>query len=130
MFEAFETTDERPTNLYATQIYDAITKIFHPIRYDSVGAKHNLMGLIDEDAACATEYGKSFPWTDRLGIYPSDIGTTKDSSFDSKKKEAVHKLRIEDWEIYNVAERKANFLIVRFVADFWISPLSRGSPTF
>ena len=60
-FEAFETTDARPNDLYVTQIYDAIAKIFYPIRYDSVGARHNLMGLIDEDAAYATEYGKSFP---------------------------------------------------------------------
>ena len=30
-FEAFETNDERPTDLYVTQIYDAITKIFYPI---------------------------------------------------------------------------------------------------
>ena len=29
-FEAFETTDKRPTNLYVTQIYDAIAKIFSP----------------------------------------------------------------------------------------------------
>ena len=50
-FEAFETTNDRPTDLYVTQIYDAISKIFCPIRYDSVGGTHNLMGLIDEDAA-------------------------------------------------------------------------------
>ena len=68
-FEAFETTDERPTDLYVTQIYDAIAKIFYPIRYDSVGARHNLMGLIDEDAAYATEYGESFHRPDRLGIF-------------------------------------------------------------
>ena len=60
-FEAFETTDERPTELYATQIYDAIAKIFYPVRYGSVGARHNLMGLIDEDAAYTTEYGESSP---------------------------------------------------------------------
>ena len=29
-FEAFETTYERPTNLYVTQIYDSIAKIFTP----------------------------------------------------------------------------------------------------
>ena len=67
-FETFETTDERPTNMYVTKIYDAIAKIFYPIRYNSVGARHNLMGLIDEDAAYATEYSKSFPRPDRLGI--------------------------------------------------------------
>ena len=44
-----------------TQIYDTIAKIFYPIRYDIVGATHNLMGLIDEEAAYATEYGESFP---------------------------------------------------------------------
>ena len=43
-FEAFETTDDRPTDIYVTQIYDAVVKIFHFIRYDSVGARHNLMG--------------------------------------------------------------------------------------
>ena len=46
-FEAFETTDERPTDLYVTQIYDAIAKIFYPIRYNSVRVTHNLMGMID-----------------------------------------------------------------------------------
>ena len=53
-FEAFETTDERPINLYVTHIYDAISKIFYPIRYDRVGATHNLMGPINEYAAYAT----------------------------------------------------------------------------
>ena len=75
--KAFETTDERPTDLYVTQIYDVIAKIFYPIRYDRVGAKHNLMGLIDDDAAYATEYGESFPRPARPGIYASDIDTTK-----------------------------------------------------
>ena len=95
-FKAFETTNERPTDLYVTQIYDAIAKIFYPIRYDRVGATHNLMGLINEDAAYATEYGKSFPWLSRLGIYASYIDTTKFTSLDSLKKEAVRKTRIAD----------------------------------
>ena len=102
-FEAFETTDDRLTDLYVTQIYEATPKIFYPIRYDSVGATHNLTGLIDEDAAYATEYGESFPRPLRLGIYASDIDTTKDASLDSQKKEAVHKARVYDWNIYNVA---------------------------
>ena len=54
-FEAIETTDDRPNGLYVTQIYDAISNIFYPNRYDSVGAKHNLMNLIGYDAAYATE---------------------------------------------------------------------------
>ena len=128
--EAFKTTDKRPTDLYVTQIYDATSKIFYLIRYDSVGSTHNLMGLIDEDTAYATEYGKSFPRPLRPGIYASDIDTTKDASLDSQKNEAVHKTRISDWEIYDVAEIKANRFIVRVVADVWISPLSKESPTF
>ena len=95
-FEAFETTDERPTDLDVTQIYDAIAKIFYPIRYDSVGARHNLMGLIDEDAAYATEYGELFPWPDCPGIYATDIDTTEYVSLDSQKKEAFHKANIAD----------------------------------
>ena len=46
-FEALETSNKRPTDLYITQIYDAISKIFYPIYYDRVGATHNLMGMID-----------------------------------------------------------------------------------
>ena len=88
------------------------------------------MGLIDEDAAYTTEYGKSFPRTSRPGIYASDIDTTKDALLDSLKKEAVHKARISDWEIYDVAKSKVNRFIVRIVADVWISPLSKGSPEF
>ena len=49
--EALETTNNRLNNLYVTQIYDVFAKIFHFIHYESVGARHNLMGLIDEDAA-------------------------------------------------------------------------------
>ena len=86
VFEAFETTNERPTNLYVTQIYDAIAKIFYPIRYDIVGATHNLMGMINEDAAYATEYGELFPKPERPGIYATDIDTTKDASLGSRKK--------------------------------------------
>ena len=76
-FEAFETTDERSTDLYVAQIYDSIANIFYPICYDSVGSTHNQMGLIDEDAEYVTEYGKSFPRPLRPGIYASDIDTTK-----------------------------------------------------
>ena len=129
-FEAFETTNERPTDLYVTKIYDAIANIFYLVRYDSVGARHKLMGLIDKDAAYATEYGKSFPRPDRPGIYATNIDTTKYASLDSQKKEAVHKANIADWEIYDVAKSEANRFIVRVVADVWISPLSKGSPTF
>ena len=99
-FEAFETTDDRPTDLYVTQIYEATPKIFYPIRYDSVGATHNLTGLINKGAAYATEYGESFPWPSRPDIYASDIDTTKDVSLDSQKKETVHKARMNDWKIY------------------------------
>ena len=85
-FKAFETTDEIPTNLYVTQIYDANAKIFYPIRYDGVGVRHNLMGLIEKDAAYTTEYGESFPRSARPGIHASDIETTKDASHDRQKK--------------------------------------------
>ena len=76
-FEAFEMTDEGLTNLYVTQIYGNIFNIFYPIRYASVGARHNLMGLIDDDSAFTTKYGELFPRLVRLGIYASDIDTTK-----------------------------------------------------
>ena len=98
-FEAFETSNERSTDLYVTHIYDAIANISFPIRDDSVGETHNLMGLIDEDAAYATEYGELFPWPLRPGIYPSDIDTMKDASLEIRKKEAVHKARISYLEI-------------------------------
>ena len=128
--ESFETSDERPTNLYVTQIYNAIAKIFYPIRYDSVGATYNLMGLIDEEAAYATKYSESFPQPLRPGIYAPYIDTKKDASLDSQKKEVFHKATIVDSEIYNVAESEANPFIVRFVANVWISPLLKGHPTF
>ena len=129
-FESFETTNKRPTDLYVTQIYDAIAKIFYPICYYSVGVTYNLIGLIDEEAAYATEYSKSIARPLRLGIYASDIDTTKDAYLDSQKKEAIQKARIDHWQIYLVAKSKANRFIVHVVADVWISPLSKGSPTF
>ena len=47
---------------------------------------HNLMGLIEEDAAYATEYVKLFSRPLRPVIYASDINTTKDASLESRKK--------------------------------------------
>ena len=129
-FKTFKTTNERLNNMYVTQIYDAIANIFYPICYDSVGAKKNLIRLSDNNAAYATEYGKSFPCPACPGIYVSDIDTTKDAYLDSCKKEAFHKATIPDWEIYDMAESEANRFITRIVVDVWISPLSKGSPTF
>ena len=116
--------------MYVTQIYDAIANFFKPIRYDSVGENHNLMGLIDDNAAYATEYGESFPQPVCPGIYASDINTTKDTSLEIRKKEALHKAKISDWEIFGVAEIEDDRFIVRVVTDVWIYPLSKGSPTF
>ena len=81
------------------------------------------MGLIDDNTAYATEYSESFPRPARLGIYTSDTNTTKYVPLDSRKKEAVHKATISNWEIYDVAKSEANRFIVRIVADVWISPL-------
>ena len=116
--------------MYVTQIHYAIAKIVYPIRYDIVGANHNLMGMIDDNAAYAIKYGESFLWPARLGIYASDIDTLKDASLDIRKKEDVHKATIYDWEFYEVAEIKASRFIVRIVTDVLIYPLSKGSPTF
>ena len=63
-----------------------MAKIFYPILYDSFGAKHNLMGLVDKDNAYANKYSKSFPRPERPGVYNSDIDTTKDASLDIRKK--------------------------------------------
>ena len=128
--KASETTDECPTDLYVTQIYDTISKIFYPIRYDIVGAKHNLMGLVDEDTSYATEYSESFHRPERPVIYASDIDSRKDASLDNRRKEAVHKARISYWEIYDVTKSGANRFIVCVLEDVWISPLSKGGPMF
>ena len=75
------------------------------------------MGLIDNNAAYATKYGELFPRPERQGIYVLDIDTTKDASLDSRKKEAVHKATISNWEIYEVAKIEASHFIVPVVAD-------------
>ena len=62
------------------------------------------MGLIKEDDAYATEYSESFPRPLRPDIYTSNINTTKDAYLDSRKNEAIHKARIADWVICDVAE--------------------------
>ena len=74
------------------------------------------MGLIVEDAAYATEYGELFPRPDCPGIYATDIYKTKDASINIRKKDAVHKESISDWEIYDVAESEANNFIFPVVA--------------
>ena len=59
---------------------------------------------------------RRYPGVTARGIYASDIDTTKDASLNIRKKEAVHKARIVDWEIYDVAESEANRFIVRVAA--------------
>ena len=65
------------------------------------------MGLVNKDAAYATEYGELFPQPFLPGIYASDIDTTKYASLANRKKEAVHKANIADWEIYDVGKSEA-----------------------
>ena len=65
------------------------------------------MGLVNKDAAYATEYGELFPQPFLPGIYASDIDTTKYASLENRKKEAFHKASIADWEVYDVAKSEA-----------------------
>ena len=122
-FKAFETTNKHPTNLYITQIYDAITKIFTPYITTVLVPSTTWWGWSTMTPHMLPSMTSCSPIR-RRGIYASEIDTTKYASLEIRKKESFQKATIANWEIYNVDKSEANGFIARVVADVWICPLS------
>ena len=77
--------------------------------------KHNLIGLIMDDADYVLKYSESFPRTSRPTIY----GKLKDTlvGLPCGRGEATHNTLLDDWGIYDTDERETGLFIFWVVDD-------------
>ena len=92
--------------------------------YDVEKGKDNLIGIIMEDANYVKKFGQSFRRPTRLGVYDDMLGGEK-ITIAIRKAEAVHKAKIQDWDLYDTAQEESCRFIIDSVDDVWIAKIKK-----
>ena len=98
--------------------------ILVPILFDRERGKHNLMGLMLKDAKYKARHnGLLFPsYKIRPAIHDDTIGDDAEAGVRTKL-EAKHTAKLEDWKIFDCAQRELCTFILSCVDDTWIREL-------
>ena len=123
--EMFEVKEGQPTEAYVTKIEETIGGILFSVRYDAAEAKHNLIGLVIDDAEYVDRYGGSFVRPVRPKAYDERIKDSDKVTISTRRAEAMWKAKITDWELYDVSESEAGRFIVDSVDDVWLAELKK-----
>ena len=67
--EAFKIVDGQPTYADLHHIVEELEKLPDPIHFDKEGGKHNLIGLIMNNADYTDRFGAPLPCKNRPAIY-------------------------------------------------------------
>ena len=129
-YEAFIVIEGQPTDLDVNWIFEALSRIRYPIKYNETDAVHNLIGIIQDDKTYTTKHGTSFPRPKRPKIFDKTINGLLLVTIATQKKEAAHASLRTDWAVYNAAESKSGLLILKVINNVWLSRLSKGLPTY
>ena len=118
LLDTFQPITDQPTDEDMTRLKSIILQQVVPIPYDGELGKHNLMGLVLPDANYKARHnGKSFPaYQNRPGAYTRLASAAIVG--ERVEKEATHK--VEDWKIFDCAQRKVRAFIIASVEDTWI----------
>ena len=71
--EVFEPIVGQPTDGDITRLWEVLTSLLYPIRYEGDDQKHSLLGIIMSDAAYTGRYTTTFLPPDRVSHYNSNI---------------------------------------------------------
>ena len=109
-------TRRQPTESYITMIMEAIGEVLFTLRYNVEKGNDNLIGIIIEDPECVAKFGRPFRRPTRPGVY--DYMLTGDKvTIAVGKAEAVHNVKIQDWDLYDTAEEESCRSIIDSVDD-------------
>ena len=126
----FPVNHDRPDDAYVQLVVDTILTILYSLNYDTVAGVHNLMGLIQDQAAYFTKYAAAFVHPTQPKAFDDSIDTTAAVSLASRKAETIHKAKLADWATYHAATTESNKFCVAVFGRTWISSLSKGSPIY
>ena len=118
--EVFEVHEGQPTENYVTMIVEAIGGVLFTLRCDVEKGKDNLIGIIVEDPGYVKKFGRSSRRPTSPGVYDDTLGGDK-VTIAVRKAEAVHKAKIQDWNLYDTAEEESCRFIIDTVDDVWLA---------
>ena len=105
-----------------TRLQEAVAPILLQIPYDETGAVHNLIGLIQPEAAYVARYGKAFSDPTRVRAYDKTIDDDA-TAVVCARSEAAHKAKRADRATYETAQRETTRFVLAVVADTWVREL-------
>ena len=123
----FDPIDRQPSDTNLTRLQEAVTFLLLQIPYDETLAVHNLIGLIQTEAAYVARYGKAFPKPTRVGAYDANIDNNATAVVRARSKVA-HKAKHADRDTYEMARRETTQFVLAVVADTWPISLSFHLP--
>lgn len=125
----FEVQEGQPTETYITMIVETIGAVLYTIRYDVEKGKDNLIAIIIEDPEYVKKFGRSFRRPTRPAVYDDKLKGEK-VTIDVRKAEAVHKAKIQDWDMYDTAEEESCRFIIDCVEETWIAELKKKTTRY
>ena len=115
----FEPITRQPSGIDLTRLREAVTPLLLQIPYDETSAVHNLIGLIQPEAAYFACYGKAFPEPTRVGAYDPNIDNN--AMFVVRARlEAAHKAKRANRDTFETARRETTQSVLAVVADTWV----------
>ena len=107
----FEPIAWQLSNSDLTRIQDVVAPLLIQIPYGKTGALHNLISIIQLEAAYITRYDAAFPKPSRIGAYCPSIDNNA-TSIVFTRTEAAHKAKRADHATYKTARQEmAQFIL-------------------
>ena len=120
--EIFEVLQEgQPTKKHITMIVETVGRVLYTLCCDVEKGKGNLIGIIIDDPEYVEKFGHSLRRPTCPRVYETKLKGEK-VTVEIRKVEVVHKAKIKDWDLYNMAKEES----CRFVIDSIRSKGMRG----
>ena len=91
-YDAFIVIEGHPTDSDVNRVFEALSCILYPIKYDETDAVHNLIRIIQDGKPYMTKHGSLLPCLKRLKIFDETIDGSLPITTATRKKEAGHAL--------------------------------------
>ena len=110
-------------------IVEAVGGVLYTLRYDVEKSKDNLIGIIIEYPEYVKKFGHSFRRPKCPGVYDNSLGDDKVTTA-VWKVEAVHKAKIQDWDLYGTAEEESCRFIIDSIDNVWLAELKKKTTKY
>jgi len=131
---AFTPITGNPTDDDLTALREILTPLLFDIPYDEAGPlvgppfMHNLIGLIEPEAAYIAEWNEAFPRPAKPPAYDPNIAADATAVIRNRM-EAAHAVKLADYATYDATERALSKVIRGAIDEIWYKDL-RHARTF